>query len=370
MRTLKGESVDRPPVCFYEINGLTQNPEDPDPYNVFNHPSWRPVIDLARDVSDRIVLCGVASKSVNPDPLDTLGTVETEEHDGSRHTVRRIEVGGRVLTQRTRRDRDVDTVWFTEHLLKDRDDLEAFLSIPEDEIDLSVDDTKLLSIEAELGDTGIVAIDTADPLCEAAGLFDMGTYTVLAMTEPELFRRLLARFARKLLPRTEEVARSLPGRLWRIYGPEYASEPYLPPSLFDEYVCTYVRPMVASIQRYGGFARIHSHGNLTGILDSIAALGADGLDPIEPPPQGDVELRWVRERYGESLVLFGNIEASELENLDPESFRRRVDRAVEDGTHGRGRGFVLMPSSCPYGREIEPRVVENYESMVRAVGAL
>ena len=34
-----------------------------------------------------------------------------------------------------------------------------------------------------------------DPLCLAALLFDMATYTVTAMMEPELFHKLLKKFA-------------------------------------------------------------------------------------------------------------------------------------------------------------------------------
>jgi uroporphyrinogen-III decarboxylase len=125
--------------------------------------------------------------------------------------------------------------------------------------------------------------------------------------------------------------------------------------------------MVESIKSYGGYARIHSHGNLKAILDDIAALGADGLDPIEPPPQGDVELAYVRERYGKDMVLFGNLEASDIENLPTIRFAEKIKRALEEGTSGTGRGFVLMPSACPYGRELSTLALRNYEKMVELV---
>jgi hypothetical protein len=91
-----------------------------------------------------------------------------------------------------------------------------------------------------------------------------------------------------------------------------------------------------------------------------------GLDPIEPPPQGDVELGYVRERYGDQLVLFGNIEASDIENLPSDKFRRKVDQALQEGTAGNGRGLVLMPSACSYGRYLSPLAVENYCAMIEA----
>jgi len=80
-----------------------------------------------------------------------------------------------------------------------------------------------------------------------------------------------------------------------------------------------------------------------------------------------VHLRDVRQRYGSQMVLFGNLEVSEIETMPTPLFRERVRRALEEGTAGTGRGMVLMPSSCPYGRELPALTLANYEAMVQAV---
>lgn len=367
MRTLRGEAVDRPAVSFYELNALNQDPDDPDPFNIFNDPSWRPLLDLTRDRTDRIVLRGVPIRDCPPDPVYELSNVETHDQGLTRETLRTVTIGARTLTSRTRREASINTVWTTEHLLKDVDDLKAYLSVPPRAFAGTPDLDTVLSAEEEIGDTGIVAIDTADPLCMAAALFSMEDFTIIALTEQELFMRLLERFASFLHARTEAVTRALPGRLWRICGPEYASPPYLPPDLFRRYVVDFDTPMVSSIQKHGGFARIHSHGRLRDILDDIAATGCTGLDPIEPPPQGDVELRYVRKHYGEQFVLFGNLEVSDIEMLPTSLFERKVRAALEEGTTGEGRGFVLMPSACPYGRELSSLAMRNYEKIIEVV---
>jgi uroporphyrinogen-III decarboxylase len=254
-----------------------------------------------------------------------------------------------------------------EHLLKDVDDLKAYLSLPAPALGEEIDTSGVLQAEAALGDSGIVLIDTPDPLCMAASLFHMEEYTIIALTEPVLFHQLLERFAELLFPQIVAISQALPGHLWRIFGPEYASPPYLPPRLFREYVVRYDTHMVEAIQRQGGFARIHSHGRLRHILDDIAATGCTALDPIEPPPQGDVELRFVRQKYGKQMVLFGNIEASDIEMLPTADFEKKVVRALKEGTEGEGRGFVLMPSSCPYGRVLTPLALANYEKMVELI---
>ena len=370
MATLRGERVDRPPVSFYEINGLDEDPENTDPFNIYSDPSWRPLIELTREKTDRIVMRGTTYSGILPDPVDSLADIQTTIENGSEYQVKRIQAGKRTLISRTRRDVDVNTVWTVEPYLKDVDDLKAFLDLPTPALEFNPDCTPVLQAEALLGDTGIVMIDTPDPLCLAAAMFEMGEFTVIAWTERKLFHRLLEWFAADLHRRTELISALLPGRLWRIYGPEYASAPYLSPSLFREYVVRYDRPMVEAIQRHGGYARIHSHGGLKDILDDIVSMDPDGLDPIEPPPQGDVTLRYVRRHYGENMVLFGNLEASDIEQLPTEQFADKVRRALDEGTEGEGRGFVLMPSACPYGRELSALAMRNYEKIIEIVESL
>jgi len=252
--------------------------------------------------------------------------------------------------------------------LKDSADVEAFLELPLPPDPGEPNIISVIEAESALGDSGIVMIDTADAICLAAGLFHMADYTVLATSEPHLFHRLVERFAADLQQRTVAVSRTLPGRLWRIYGPEYASPPYLHPRLFREFVVRYDAPMVKAIQRHGGYARIHSHGRLRLILDDIVSMDCDGLDPIEPPPQGDMRLGEVRQRCGEQVVLFGNLEASDLENLPAEEFRDKVRQALAEGPGG--RGFVLMPSACPYGRVLSERALRNYQVMIECAAGL
>ena len=365
LATLRGEPVDRPAVSFYEIGGFAVNPDDPNPYNIYNDPSWRPLLELAENQTDLIWMRGPAHKAVAPDLHKRHFRTDTWDEGLTRWTRTTVMVGGRALTCLARRDAAVSTDWGVEHLLKSVADLEAYLQLPDELFQATIDVAPLWKADAEIGDRGIVMVDTGDPICAAAGLFSMEDYTVIALTEPALFHRLLEKFARAMYPQTEAVAAGFPGHLWRIYGPEYASEPYLPPRLFEEYVVRYTGPMVAMIQKHGGFARIHCHGRLRNILPHIAAMGAVGLDPIEPPPQGDVTLAEVREQYGRQMVLFGNIESSDLENLGAAEFEVKVRTALREGTAGQGPGLVLMPSAAPYGRTITPRTLANYQTMVR-----
>jgi uroporphyrinogen-III decarboxylase len=363
MASIRGEPVDRPPVSFYEIGGWRVDPDDPNPYNVYNDPSWRPLIELAEE-TDMIWMCGPTPTPIS-DRYDEFFKTEVTEEGNRQLTRITCQVGGRTMTLRMRRDAEVNTTWRLEHLLKDADDLKAYLELPDEIFMNDWDVSNLIQKDKEIGDRGVVSVDTADPICMAADLFSMEDYTVMAFTERELFHKLLEKVAKPIYRKVEQVAREFPGHLWRICGPEYATEPYLPPSLFEEYVVRYTKPMVDTIRKYGGFPRIHCHGRIKSALPYFVEMGGTGTDPIEPPTQGDVELDWVRREFGKDLTLFGNIEVSEIENMPPPEFEKRVAKALRDGTAGQGRGFVLMPTACPYGRTITDTTMANYETMLR-----
>jgi uroporphyrinogen-III decarboxylase len=374
--TLRGEGVDRPAVNFYEIGGFQIEPSDPDEYNVYNDSSWQPLLQLAEEQTDLIRMRSpvrprshkvemAQDKTDAANYRDEFFKTEKYMEDGNRFKRVTLKIGGSTMTSLTRRSAEIDTVWTIEHLLKSVNDLKAYLELPDEVFTEQVNITDLVEEDNKLGERGIVMVDTEDPICTAAYLFSMEDFTVVALTEQKLFHRLLEKFCRHLYRRTERTAKEFPGHLWRIYGPEYATEPYLPPYLFKEYVVRYTGPMVETIQKYGGFARIHCHGRIRAVLDYIVEMGATAIDPIEPPPHGDVELEYVREKYGRELVLFGNLEIADIENMELNEFEKVVEKTLEDGTSGEGKGFVLMPSSAPNGRKITPRMMANYTTMVR-----
>lgn len=368
MATLRGQAVDRPAVNFYEVGGFTVDPDDPDPFNVYNDPSWRPLLQLAEERTDLIRFAPLQPLPGAGHPRRHFYEYEAFERDGARFTRTTLKVAGRRLTSLARRDPSAHTIWTLEHLLKSTEDLEAFLQLPDEVFEHApVDTAAIQRFDKALGSRGITMIDTGDPLVEAASLFSMEDYIVIAGTEPRLFHRLLERFAGPLLRRTEALAEACPGHLWRVVGPEYAVEPYLPPACFADYVVPYTGPIVRAIKKHDGYPRLHCHGRIKSALPHIVAMGADALDPIEPPPQGDVCLADVRRDHGKEIVLFGNIEVADIENLPPERFRKVAEQAVRDGTAGEGRGFVLMPTACPCGRTITPTALANYETLVDVV---
>ena len=61
------------------------------------------------------------------------------------------------------------------------------------------------------------------------------------------------------------------------------------------------------------------------------------------------------------------LEISDIETLPTEQVAEKVKRAIDEGTSGSGRGFVLMPSAWPYGRLLSPLTMKNYAKMIEII---
>jgi hypothetical protein len=93
-------------------------------------------------------------------------------------------------------------------------------------------------------------------------------------------------------------------------------------------------------------------------------IGAKALDPIEPPPDGDITLREVKEQYGDKLVLFGNTELKLLEHGTAEEVREAVREQMDSAKAG--GGYVLMPTAAPINEPLAPQTERNYFSWIDA----
>lgn len=353
LATLQRKPVDRVPISTYELT----------PFGPWNWPleelSYQPLMQLIRERTDALPLWGAWMPS---SPQDIPADHETWQEGEFNVTRTTLHTPKGDLTTVSKETPAVKTVWTVEHLCKSEDDVEKYLSIPYHP--MPVDASGFASLNEEVGEHGIVLCDTGDAVGNIAGLFEFGEFTVFAMTEPALIRALCDRAHERVMHVLCGMLDAGCGPLYRIWGPEYCTPPYLPPSAFGEFVVPYVTEMVELIHRYGCYARIHSHGKIAQVLDQIVATGADAIDPVEPPPDGDIALAEVKARYGDALVLFGNMELKYLEQETPAEIDARV-KVMMDEAKGEG-GFVLMPTAAPINVPLSPRTEANYRAFIEA----
>jgi uroporphyrinogen decarboxylase len=109
---------------------------------------------------------------------------------------------------------------------------------------------------------------------------------------------------------------------------------------------------------------MHSDGYLWPILDDLVTAGIDGWQGIQPRIGMDMKL--LKERFGDRLCLFGGVDIDTLVRGTPDDVAAQVDYAIahaaRDGGLVLGSGNTIMPGVRP----------ENFQAMLdttRRLGA-
>ena len=132
------------------------------------------------------------------------------------------------------------------------------------------------------------------------------------------------------------------------------------PAQFREFINPYNRRLVEAAHGKGMKVIRHSDGNLWPILDILVETGYDGLNPLEP--QAGMDLKKVKDRYGDRLCLLGNIDCVDLlPGGTVEEVEEAVIKEIEDASAG---GGLIICDSNSLHPGVKP---ENCIAMFEAV---
>jgi len=114
------------------------------------------------------------------------------------------------------------------------------------------------------------------------------------------------------------------------------------PKHFMEFVNPYNRKLVNRAHELGLKVVRHSDGNLWPIMDILVDSGYDGINPLEP--QAGMDLKKVKDAYGDKICLLGNIDCKELL---PAGTPSQVEDAVKQaiGVAAKGGAYILCDSN-------------------------
>lgn len=347
------QPVDRVPFSGYELDVVDPN----DFYRL--EPSYRELMEYIDEYAD--FMCMVPAEP---------GTDKITEHRRWREgectwweTV--IHAPGRDLRRVMKMSDGLNTWWNMKHFCEDFEDVEAYVkALPDMSTEISMDSA--FKQQKQLGDGGVAMVSLADPICEGAEILEMGKFLIYASTETTRVQKALDAIFELQLARLKNILKHDVGdMMFRICGPEYATPPYLPPGLFDGLVTKYLVVMCRLIKEAGAIPRIHCHGKIRQVLDGFLKTGAMALDPCEPPPDGDADLAYLKQKCGDRFCLMGGMELRELENSSPSRIREIV-RECMDMAKG-DTGYVMLSTAAPINVPLSQKTLDNYKAMIEAV---
>ena len=287
---------------------------------------------------------------------------EIEVRDGwtIRRSVLHTPLGD--LTSEHRQDQENASGARTAHYGQDIADLDKILAIPYEPAEPDL--TAFRQAASRLGDDGLMMANLGMPIGAAYGLAHPETFAIWTLTE----REALVRFTQAMFEREyaflKKALEAGAGPVFFAVGTEFVAPPMCSPAAFDALITPFDAPLFELIHRHGGKVIVHHHGNTHAILERIAGLGADGIQPIEEPPIGDCTMAQAKRRIGDHVCLIGSVQYDDFERLAPAEMEALVRRQIRDAAPG--GGMILAPTAGPYATHLSERQQENTVRLIEA----
>lgn len=341
MAIFQGRIPDRPAVKVWGVNSKNDH---------CIHPAFERVKYLAIDKTDIVRESGANFSIYCGKKADEL--VETHETPtDSPEWVDQITVyhtPGGDLRQVFRNSTSRRPGYHKEYLLKEPNDITKLLSIPYEPYPVSADVYR--DTVAELGDAGIVLFGLDHPMYALQRLIGSEHFALWSLEAEELLLEAMNIFAVRVRNHAKAALNAGISGVFAWAGPELCIPPLMSPAAFDKYVFALDKPLIDLIHDAGGNVWVHCHGKMKPVLSRFVEMGVDVLNPIEPPPMGDVTMPEAFEIVRNRMGLEGNIETHDFMVASKEKLLRNIFETLEAG---RGKRLILCPSSG-YMENVDP----------------
>ncbi len=233
--------------------------------------------------------------------------------------------------------------------------------LPDPDAPVTVDETQFESIERvvkEIGGTHFVFGRVADGTFPWEETVGMSAYLEKMITDPEFVHKAAAAYTKRSVAAIKAVART--GVDGILTGTDYCDNrgPLMGPRLFHQFIFPYLAETAKAAHDEGLIFVKHTDGYQWPILDDFVAAEVDGWQGIQP--RIGMDLKLLKEKYGEKLTFFGGVNCETLTDGTQEDIEEEVRYAIRHAAHDGGlvmcSGNTLMPGTK----------YENYEAMLAA----
>lgn len=191
------------------------------------------------------------------------------------------------------------------------------------------------------------------------GSFDAGLIALL--DDPEKSKLFIARINQNCLCYArEQCSRGIDAL--KLSSP-IAGAGFISRNMYEEFVLPYEKAVIEMVHaEFGIPCYIHTCGAIGDRLDLMLETGTDGLECLDPPPLGTVDLEQAVEQIGKEIWIKGNLDSvNELTNHSSREVKDIACKRIEIGK--RAKGYILS-SACSIAPDVPP---ENIEILYEAV---
>lgn len=195
-----------------------------------------------------------------------------------------------------------------------------------------------------------VHVELFSPFTHLMELFGYEQALIALLEVPELCHRLLEIFSRHVAAQVGHHAACDPDAM--LISSAFAGAGFISRQMYEQFVVPHERAVVREIAAHGVPSYVHTCGAIGDRLDLMARTEVDGIDTLDPPPLGTVELVDAKARYGERFFFKGNLDAvNEMLRADDATFEQAVLDRLRVGMPGSG---YILSSACSVAPAVRP----------------
>lgn len=188
-------------------------------------------------------------------------------------------------------------------------------------------------------------------------LFGHQDALVALIDEPDKSKRVLAHFALLIRKLAEEMCAQGVDAI-KISSP-FAGAGFISPDFYRQFVLPYEGEIARAIRANNVHVYTHTCGAISDRLELMFDAGVSGIECLDPPPLGNVELAEAKQRTRGRGFIKGNVDSvNTLLIGNPETILADARERIQVGKEG--GGFILS-TAC----SVAPRVKREHLSLLR-----
>jgi uroporphyrinogen-III decarboxylase len=203
---------------------------------------------------------------------------------------------------------------------------------------------------AEVGAAVSVHSEIFSPFTQLMELFGYEQALMYLIDEPDKCRAILAAYTEGAADLGVRQARR--GVDAVLISSAFAGGGFISPRQYRTFVLPYEAEVVRRIRAEGVPVYTHTCGDIGDRLELMAETGIDGIDTLDPPPLGSVDLEDAKRRVGDRLFFKGNIDPVNT-LLKKSRAEVREDAMKRLAIGSRGSGYILS-SACSVSPCVPP----------------
>ncbi len=146
----------------------------------------------------------------------------------------------------------------------------------------------------------------------------------------------------------------------------FAGGGFISPKMYEEFVLPFEKRVVEAVKTEKIPIYTHTCGKIGDRLELMAATGTMGIDTLDPPPLGNIELAEAKRLIGDRLFLKGNMNSVAL--LQYKTKEEVISEASERILIGKEGGGYILSSACSIAPHVEPWKIELFVPLAETLG--